>query len=125
MGDPRKRRRGRKGEAVAPTLEEDEPNGSNDEGHDGEDEEECNRRRGEEGKQHERLGQGGVAEEVLACTGAQQLRHLLRRQRSATCDGGLRIHVQHVEQDIDDCRVIFQREAPFKGTTCRNRGPSR
>lgn len=73
---------GQTGEAVAPTLKENKPGRRNDEGHNGEGEEECNRQHGEGSKQQQRVSKAGVAEEVLARSGAQQLRYLLMRQKS-------------------------------------------
>lgn len=94
---------GRTGEAVTPTLKENKPSGRNDEGHDGKGEEECNRQQGEGSKQQQRGSKGGVAEEVLARSGAQQLRYLLMRQRSSF----LCISVPHVAKNIHPCRIRF------------------
>lgn len=64
---------------VAPTLKENKPSCRNNEGHGGKGEEESNRQHSEGGKQQQGLSKGGVAEEVLAHSGAEQLRYLLMR----------------------------------------------
>lgn len=65
---------------VTPTLKENKRGCRNDKGQDGKREEERNRQHGEGGKQQQGLSNGGVAEEVLARSGAEQLRNLLMRQ---------------------------------------------
>lgn len=83
---PKVSEQGQMGEAVTPTLKENKPGCRDNEGHNGKCEEECNRQHGKGGKPQQRLSRGGVAEEVLASPGAEQLRYLHMTQKHVIFD---------------------------------------